>query len=78
MRYMFKVINKDTRRTSVLHLFLISDFEKVNAGSVLKWVIINTGTLYQGRNYHTSEIKRKAFKVIIKLSLKWAIYIVYE
>ena len=56
---MFKVDNKDTRRTSVLHLFLISGFEKVNAGSVLTRVIINAQTLYRGLNFNSGEMKEK-------------------
>ena len=54
---MFKVDNKDTRSTSVLHLFLIFDFEKVNAGLVLTRIIINTQTLYRGIIYNTGEMK---------------------
>ena len=61
--HMFKVKNKDTRRTSVLHLFLISDFEKVNAGSVLIKVLVNTQTLYPGRNYNTDKVKEKRLKL---------------
>ena len=68
---MFKVNNKDTRRMSDLNLFLISDFEKVNAGAVLTRVIIKL--LYREKNYNTGQMK---FNIIIKSSLKQTIYIV--